>query len=476
MPPVIQAQGVTKQFTLRHNRTGELKSRFLSLLHPTRRERREAFLALKGIDLTIGRGEALGLVGRNGSGKSTFMKLVAGIHRPTGGRLLVAAGARIGSMIELGIGFHGELTGEENVYINTSIHGLSRDETDAIYDSVVEFSGLRHFMDVPIKNYSSGMHMRLGFAIAAQLDPDIMLLDEIFAVGDEDFQKQCIRTLQRFIDEGRTILFVSHSAAAVRTVCSRVAVLDDGRLSFDGDVEGGLSHYRELVARRPEAEVGARVAAAPAAALDPDLEWHRLANGGDWAREGDWVVDALRRHDLRPDQYLLEVGCGSLSAGRHLLRYMDEGHYWGFERDRELFDAGVNAELPRVGVSPERGHFRVNDTFDFSAIPARFDVVIASSLVRRLPLNGVARMAAAVLSRLAPGGRFILTWPDNPDPRRFEPIERPGGETTYPDREPYHYSFDLLRGVIEAMGGRAARADDGSHPRGESVMVITRHE
>src|SRR5262249_12331493 len=152
------------------------------------------------ITLRVAPGDAVGLVGRNGSGKSTLLKVIASIHRPTSGQLLVARGARVSSMIELGIGFHPELTGDENVYMNTAIHGMSREETAAIYDAVVDYSGLRHFMDVPIKNYSSGMHMRLGFAIAAQLDPDILLLDEVFAVGDEDFQQQCTRTLHAFRD------------------------------------------------------------------------------------------------------------------------------------------------------------------------------------------------------------------------------------------------------------------------------------
>ena len=168
----------------------------LGLFDGSRRQRVEEFWALRSVSLKVHDGEALGLVGRNGSGKSTFLKVIAGIHQPTSGDLLVARGTRIGSMIELGTGFHPELTGQENVLLNTSIHGLSRDEARDVYDGVVAYSGLRHFMDVPLKNYSSGMTMRLGFAIAATMDPDVLLLDEIFAVGDADFQRQCMATLQ----------------------------------------------------------------------------------------------------------------------------------------------------------------------------------------------------------------------------------------------------------------------------------------
>lgn len=251
MTPAIVAENLSKRFVLRHNRAGELKVRFLGLFDGRKRETREEFWALQGVSATIAHGEAVAVVGRNGSGKSTFLKLMAGLHRPTGGRLLMARDARIGTMIELGVGFHGELTGQENVMLNTSIHGLRREQAEAIYPAIVEYSGLAHFMDVPIKNYSSGMHMRLGFAIAAHLDPDILLLDEVFAVGDAEFQGQCIRTINQFRARGKTILFVSHSAVAVRAVCDRVLVLEHGRLMFDGPVDRGLEHYEQLVGGGP---------------------------------------------------------------------------------------------------------------------------------------------------------------------------------------------------------------------------------
>src|SRR5260221_1681469 len=237
MPLVLQARQLSKRFVMRQN-AGDLKMRALGLVGGGARARREEFWAVRSISLRIDAGESLALVGRNGSGKSTFLKLVAGIHRPTSGELLVRRGAQVASMIELGTGFHPELTGQENVLMNASIHGLSRPQALAMYDGVVAYSGLQLFMDVPLKTYSSGMQMRLGFAIAAQLQPDVLLLDEIFAVGDEDFQKQCVDTIKGFLASGKTILFVSHSAAAVQTICKRVCVLDRGELRYDGDVDG----------------------------------------------------------------------------------------------------------------------------------------------------------------------------------------------------------------------------------------------
>jgi ABC-type polysaccharide/polyol phosphate transport system ATPase subunit len=248
---LIDARNVAKRFFLRHNAAVELKVRFLNLLHAKGNETVEQFWALKGVSMSIRHGEAVGLVGRNGSGKSTFLKLVAAIYRPTSGQMLVARHARIGSLIELGVGFHPELTGRENVFLNASIHGLHRAQIEAIYAAVVEYSGLQHFMDVPLKNYSSGMHMRLGFAVVANLKPDILLLDEIFAVGDAEFQERCMATIRAFLAEGKTIVFVSHATAAVRAICRRVCVLEQGELVFDGDVDKGLAFYESLAPLNP---------------------------------------------------------------------------------------------------------------------------------------------------------------------------------------------------------------------------------
>lgn len=263
MRPLIVAEHLSKEFSLRHVRGGDLKQQVLATLQ-RRQTEVEAFWALRDVTVTIRKGEVVGLVGPNGSGKSTFLKLVAGIYRPTHGRLLVAADARIGTMMDLGVGFHPELTGRENLYLNASIHGLSRAEIDELYPAIVAYSGIERFMDAPLKTYSSGMGMRLGFAIAANLDPDILLLDELFAVGDETFQQQCIKTVTEFRNRGKTILFVSHSAESVRSICHRVLVLQRGQLVYDGPVERGLRFYRHSLrgpgARDERPEIAREVA------------------------------------------------------------------------------------------------------------------------------------------------------------------------------------------------------------------------
>ena len=243
---VIDARNLSKHFILRHNRSPELKVRVLSMVHRRHREQFEEFRALRDLSLTIHAGEAIGLVGRNGSGKSTLLRLVAGLIRPTSGHLLVARAARIGTMVDIGAGFHSELTGRDNARLTASIYGFSRTEIDALLPGIIEYSGLEHFIDQPLKNYSSGMQMRLGFAVSAQVEPDILLLDEIFAVGDAEFQAKCLATIQGLRARGKTILFVSHSPEAVTAVCDRVCVLDEGKLRFDGSVGEGLAFYDGL--------------------------------------------------------------------------------------------------------------------------------------------------------------------------------------------------------------------------------------
>jgi ABC-type polysaccharide/polyol phosphate transport system ATPase subunit len=231
--------------------------------------------ALRDVDVDIEPGEAVGLIGRNGSGKTTLLKLIAGIIKPTGGRVAVAG--RVGSLLELGAGFHPEFTGRENVYLNGSIHGLKRAAIREHMDEIVAFAELERFIDLPVRTYSSGMYMRLGFAVAAYLEADVLLLDEVFAVGDEEFQRKCFGKIFEFKQRGGTIVFVSHDASAVERLCERAVLLRQGRVEFDGDVREAIARYHQQLAdeRDPEEqglrEYGSReVRIAEAELLGPD--------------------------------------------------------------------------------------------------------------------------------------------------------------------------------------------------------------
>jgi len=202
--------------------------------------------ALRDVSLQAEPGEALGLVGRNGSGKTTLLRLLSGIFRPTSGR--VAVGGRVGSLLELGAGFHPDFSGRENVYLNGSIHGLPRRRIRELMDEIVAFAELERFIDLPVRTYSSGMYMRLGFSVAAHIEADVLLLDEVFAVGDEDFQRKCFAKIAEFKRRGGTIVFVSHDARAVERLCDRAVLLRQGEVAFDGTTREAIARYRRLLA------------------------------------------------------------------------------------------------------------------------------------------------------------------------------------------------------------------------------------
>ena len=277
----------------------------------------------------------------------------------------------------------------------------ARAQIEALYGRIVEYSGLAAFMDVALKNYSSGMVVRLAFALAANLDPDLLLLDEVFAVGDEAFQQQCIRTMQRFRADGRTILFVSHSATAIRSICDRVCVLDHGRLVFDGPVSRGLEEYDRLTSSRVAVSEPSTSDALPV-----ESGWHRVVPGGFWPEAGEWAFQLLRREGLQPSDSVLDVGCGGLSTGRHLLQFLDAGRYWGFDLNQALILAGVDDRIAASRRGSRSRFLSLQSEFDLSRTPASFRFAISEGFFSRLPLNRIARCIAAVVKRL--GSRWTF--------------------------------------------------------------------
>jgi len=241
-PGEIAVGGVSRKFVVRARETHTLKE----LLVARGRTGAQEVWALRDVSLGVAPGEAVGLIGRNGSGKSTLLRLIAGIIRPTAGR--VEAGGRIGSLLELGAGFHPDFTGRENVELNGALQGLSRQRLRERFDEIVAFAELEHAIDRPVKTYSTGMTMRLGFSIAAFLEADVLLLDEVFAVGDESFQRKCFGVIASFKERGGTIVFVSHDASAVERLCDRAVLLREGSLAYDGPVHEALTRYRRAMA------------------------------------------------------------------------------------------------------------------------------------------------------------------------------------------------------------------------------------
>lgn len=247
-PPAIRVEQLGKQYhigerraayrTLRESLTGIFRR------GPSRSASDDTFWALRGVNFEVQSGEVVGVIGRNGAGKSTLLKVLSRITEPSEGYVEIRG--RVGSLLEVGTGFHAELTGRENIYLSGAILGMRRYETDRRFDEIVAFSEVEKFIDTPVKHYSSGMYLRLAFAVAAHLDPEILLVDEVLAVGDASFQKKCLNKMQDVAKRGQTVLFVSHNLEAVLNLCSRTIVMWKGQVAFDGTPQDGVQTYHKM--------------------------------------------------------------------------------------------------------------------------------------------------------------------------------------------------------------------------------------
>src|ERR1700685_3270380 len=235
----VEIQDVSKRFRLYHQKYTSLKER---VIHAGRTPYTELW-ALSHVGFEVTEGETVGVLGRNGSGKSTMLKCICGVLQPTSGQVVVRG--KLAGLLELGAGFQPDLTGRENIFLNGSLLGLSKAEVAKVFDDIVAFAELEHFIDNQVKFYSSGMYVRLGFAVAVNVEPDVLVIDEVLAVGDENFQRKCLERIKKFQDEGRTILFVTHAADMVRQICDRAVVLAGGRVIDYGVPAEAIRHFRE---------------------------------------------------------------------------------------------------------------------------------------------------------------------------------------------------------------------------------------
>jgi ABC-2 type transport system ATP-binding protein len=356
-PGSIVAQNVSRRFRVYPQRHVTLKEAVVRW----RQLRPVEVWALSDVSFRIEPGESVGFMGRNGSGKTTLLRLLAGVFKPTSGRLAVFG--QVGSLLELGAGFHQDFTGRDNIYLSASIYGLRKQEVERRFDEIVEFSELEDFIDLPVRTYSAGMYMRLGFSIAVNVDADILLLDEVFAVGDEAFQRKCIDRILEFKRQGKTIAFVSHSGAALERMCDRALLLRQGVVEYDGETGEAIRRYQELLADEED----------PAERAAGLQEWGtgearvtdvRLENSSGEAREdflpGDHVVLRLRvqnREAIGPPRLAIELRDVS---GALLSREEQDLGELGW--DREGQDAEVRFDIPRLPLVEGRFQFNVSLT------------------------------------------------------------------------------------------------------------------
>ena len=240
----ISAAGIAKSYIIRHNASDHVtlaETVLHRVMHPLHRPQKELFWALNDITFDVNRGDVVGIIGRNGAGKSTLLKILSRITKPSKGEIHLHG--RVGSLLEVGTGFHPELTGRENIYLNGAILGMRKPEIRKHFDAIVDFSGVEQFLDTPVKRYSSGMYVRLAFAVAAHLESEILIVDEVLAVGDAEFTRKCLGKMQDVSKSGRTVLFVSHQMQSVNVLCNKAMYLEHGVCKFSGDVPTAIDHY-----------------------------------------------------------------------------------------------------------------------------------------------------------------------------------------------------------------------------------------
>jgi lipopolysaccharide transport system ATP-binding protein len=316
--------------------------------------------AIKDVSFEVKRGEVLGIIGRNGAGKSTLLKVLSRITEPTSGR--VQFWGRMASLLEVGTGFHPDLTGRENVYLNGTILGMTKREIDRKFDEIVEFSGVERFLDTPVKRYSSGMKVRLGFAVAAHLDPDILIVDEVLAVGDAEFQRKCLGKMREVVGNGdRTVLFVSHSMAAVESLCDRVAIMGSGQLKAVGDTLDMIQQYMNDLPGRSGRPVGEREDRQGDGRVVCTDVWVEDASGNrtDQVRSGQDVRICLQFRVSNPTALPLEFGIGIYDVYRAcVLRLSTEYVPAGNQLDRSVREGVAVCEVPRLALPP--GEFWIN--------------------------------------------------------------------------------------------------------------------
>lgn len=376
MPAAIELHGVCKRFrSLGGRPSTTLKSAVLELVRGRPPHARERFTALRDIDLTVEAGRTLGIVGANGSGKSTLLKLVAGIYRPDSGTLRVRG--RVAPLIELGAGFHPELTGRENVVINGIILGLSQREVRRRLDEIVEFAGMREFIDAPARTYSSGMYMRLGFAVAVHLDPDVLLMDEVLAIGDEAFTRKCADRFAEFRRLGKTMLLVGHEAAIVERWCDEAVWLDHGVIRALGAPHKVIDLYRQAMSEQ-ESDALARSYERP---MPPVTVAGATSEARDRWGTGEIEIEGVRLDDTYGhERYVYTSGEPVTIRFAYRVRRPVDRPVFGFAivRNDGLWIYGTDTTLAKVAVPALGAAGEVKVTIDaLGLVAGRYFVDVA---------------------------------------------------------------------------------------------------
>lgn len=423
---MIKVERLSKQYRIGEFGSGTLSGdlgRFLGV----RSKRRtsvspEYFWSLKDIDFTVQQGDVFGIVGNNGAGKSTLLKILSRITKPTSGRIRLDG--RVASLLEVGTGFHPDLSGRENIFLNGAILGMTRDEIRRKFDEIVSFAGIETFLDTPVKRYSSGMYVRLGFAVAAHMEPEILVVDEVLAVGDHAFQQRCLGKMQDISAEGRTVLFVSHSLPSVKRLCNRGLLLDRGRQVIVGSIDQVLSTYQDTAM---EQEAGVR-------RVIPQQGQGYFTS---WRLAGD---DLPGTHSIYSRSYIRFVA--AFTAREHLKNV----EVRMLVRYQQLVITHATSRAATTNLSLEPGPYHFEFSFDFPIRDAQFDVVFVLSSFGKVIDQWESATRLTVLDRF---DAFVDAGMLHPD-LRFQVYE--GVDPVMAVRKEEHVENDIRYAKEESTG------------------------
>ncbi|MEA3346382.1 MAG: ABC transporter ATP-binding protein, partial [Chloroflexota bacterium] len=379
MAAAIEFENVSKRFILHHERPRSFQELAMSFLKRNNASREELW-ALKDISFAMERGETLGIIGPNGSGKSTLLKLITRILEPTSGR--IAVNGKVSALLELGAGFHPDLTGRENIFLNGSILGMSRREMEGKFEQIVEFTELGRFIDTPLKHYSSGMQMRLGFAIATSVDPDILLIDEVLAVGDAAFQRKCLKRIAEFKRRGKTIVFVSHDLGAVRELCSEVIWLEEGQVQAGGLAREVVDRYLMRVHEKERADLAAQQTP-PAETLpdeEPSKEMPAEGVKKRWGTREIEITSVRLLNSAGEETFLFESGQPAAIEIGYRVNHPAEAPVFGIGiyRDDGTYCYGTNTDIEGLSTDDLEGVGVVRVAFDsFAFIEGTYTLDVA---------------------------------------------------------------------------------------------------
>lgn len=382
MKPILEVHNVGKRYRIRHVPGGYLSLRDrISGIFQGAKNTSEDFWALRDVTFSLQAGESLGIIGRNGAGKSTLLKILSKITHPTAGKLIKRG--RIASLLEVGTGFHPELTGRENIFFNGSLLGMKRREIQAKFDEIVDFSGTERFLDTPLKHFSSGMQLRLAFAVAAFLEPEILVIDEVLAVGDAEFQKKCMGKMEDISKSGRTILFVSHNMAAIQNLCKTAILVEQGRVKAEGFVNNVLRIYNESFSGR-EGGRWTRSKAAP----EHDLYAEELSVelNGSQPRHSLKIILSLKSASSHPGAFVaFDIANGAGVAVMQALPVTEPFIYFEPGGQRLEFEIQLPPLIPDLyslsfWIGPHN-----TDTFDQDHDVASFEILESPTRGRSFP-------------------------------------------------------------------------------------------